>query len=127
VVRSWLFAAKIGELQKIDHDGEVLAIGTLLHDITLNNRFNGLRRFEVEGADLARNFASERGLTHARAQLMRRWSMLDVFGLALAIFLVEGDYLMKTEVRWGALFIVTLLALQKAFQLALDRTLSRST
>jgi HD superfamily phosphodiesterase len=70
VVRSWLFAAKIGELQKIDHDAEVLAVGTLLHDITLNNRFNGPRRFEVEGADLARSFASQRGLTYARAQLI---------------------------------------------------------
>jgi paraquat-inducible protein A len=64
-------------------------------------------------------------LSHARARLMRRWSMLDVFGLALAIFLVEGDYLMQTEVRWGALFLVALLALQKAFQFALDRALTR--
>src|SRR3569832_2218669 len=70
VVRSWLFAARIGELQGIEHDAEVLAVGTLLHDITLNNRFNGPRRFEVEGADLARSFASERGLPRARAQLI---------------------------------------------------------
>ncbi len=66
-------------------------------------------------------------LSHAHARLMRRWSMLDVFGLALAIFLVEGDYLMKTEVRWGALCLVALLALQTAFQLALDRTLTRTS
>ncbi|MDF3056687.1 MAG: hypothetical protein K0R17_902 [Rariglobus sp.] len=64
-------------------------------------------------------------LSHAHAKLMRRWSMLDVFGLALAIFLVEGEYLMKTEVRWGALFLVALLGLQKAFQFALDRALTR--
>jgi hypothetical protein len=70
VVRSWLFAAKIGELQKIEHDAEVLAVGTLLHDITLNDRFAGPRRFEVEGADLARTFASERGLSESRAQLI---------------------------------------------------------
>ncbi|MFH1499475.1 MAG: paraquat-inducible protein A, partial [Verrucomicrobiota bacterium] len=50
----------------------------------------------------------------ARLRLLNRWSMLDVFGLALAIFAVEGEYLMKTEVRWGALFLVALLALQKA-------------
>jgi len=70
VVRSWLFAARIGGLQKIEHDAEVLAVGTLLHDITLNNRFAGPRRFEVEGADLARSFATERGLTGRRAQLI---------------------------------------------------------
>src|SRR3954463_2914477 len=62
VVRSWLFAARIGELQGIAHDAEVLAVGTLLHDITLNKHFAGPRRFEVEGADLARTFATERGL-----------------------------------------------------------------
>ena len=70
VVRSWLFAARIGELQKIEHDAEVLAVGTLLHDITLNNRFSGPRRFEVEAADLARTFANECGLGERRAQLI---------------------------------------------------------
>jgi hypothetical protein len=70
VVRSWLFAARIGELQGIEHDAEVLAIGTLLHDITLNTHFAGPRRFEVEGADLARTFARERGLVERRAQLI---------------------------------------------------------
>jgi hypothetical protein len=70
VVRSWLFAARIAELQGIEHDGEVLAIGTLLHDITLNKHFAGPRRFEVEGADLARTFATERGLGERRAQLI---------------------------------------------------------
>jgi hypothetical protein len=70
VVRSWLFAARIGQLQKLDHDAEVVALGTLLHDITLNERFEGPRRFEVEGADLARVFARQGGLDERRAQLI---------------------------------------------------------
>jgi hypothetical protein len=70
VVRSWLFAERIGQLQRIDHDAEVLAIGTLLHDITLNERFAGPRRFEVEAADLARDFATEAGIDERRAQLI---------------------------------------------------------
>jgi uncharacterized paraquat-inducible protein A len=59
----------------------------------------------------------------ARRQMIiaRHWSMLDVFGLALAIFLVEGEYLMKTEVRWGALFLVALVALERVAQAALNR------
>ena len=68
VVRSWLFAARLGQLKSIDHDEEVVAIGTLLHDITLNERFSGPRRFEVEGADLARKFAIDGGLDENRAQ-----------------------------------------------------------
>lgn len=58
---------------------------------------------------------------HWQMMIARRWSMLDVFGLALAIFLVEGEYLMKTEVRWGALFLVVLVALQAIAQAALNR------
>ena len=61
-----------------------------------------------------------------RRQAYARWSMLDVFGLALGIFLVEGDYLMKTEVRWGALLLVGSLALKQAFDWALDRAAARS-
>jgi hypothetical protein len=49
VVRSWLFAARIGQLQNIEHDAEVVAVGTLLHDITLNNAFVGPRRFIPSG------------------------------------------------------------------------------
>ena len=60
--------------------------------------------------------AQRRGEPTARAwrQLMswRRWSMLDVFGLALAVFLVEGEELMHTEVRWGALFLVAMIAVR---------------
>ncbi|MGX9176635.1 hypothetical protein [Mesorhizobium sp. BHbdii] len=70
VVRCWLFATRIGQLRNIDHDAEVVAVGTLLHDITLNERFNGPRRFEVEGADLARIFARQAGVDERRAQLI---------------------------------------------------------
>ncbi|CDM61685.1 hypothetical protein LPU83_pLPU83d_0314 (plasmid) [Rhizobium favelukesii] len=41
VIRSWLFAARLGQIQSIEHDAEVVAVGTVLHDITLNERFNG--------------------------------------------------------------------------------------
>jgi len=70
VVRSWLFAARLGQLRNVEHDEEVLAVGTLLHDVTLNERFDGPRRFEVEGADLARTFARESGVDERRAQLI---------------------------------------------------------
>jgi hypothetical protein len=70
VVRSWLFAARLGQIQNIDHDAEVVAVGTLLHDIMLNERFEGPRRFEVEGADLARTFARQSGVDDRRAQLI---------------------------------------------------------
>jgi hypothetical protein len=70
VMRSWLFAIRIGEIQQVEHDPEVLAVGTLLHDLTLNEDFAGPRRFEVEAADLARSFARGCGFGERHAQLV---------------------------------------------------------
>jgi hypothetical protein len=69
-VRSWLFAVRLGQLQGIAHDAEVVAVGTLLHDLGLTNSFTGQKRFEIEGADAARAFAREQGLDDARVQLI---------------------------------------------------------
>ena len=69
-MRSWLFAVRLGQLQQIEHDAEVVALGTLLHDITLNERFVGPRRFEIEAADLARDFGRSAGLDEGRAELV---------------------------------------------------------
>ena len=69
-VRSWLFAARLGQLQGIDHDAEVVAVAGLLHDIGLTDNFTGPRRFEIEGADAARAFAREQGLDERRGQLI---------------------------------------------------------
>src|ERR1041384_7126628 len=52
-VRSWLFAAKIGHLKGIDYDPEVVAVGTILHDIGLTAGVSGPNRFEVNGAAAA--------------------------------------------------------------------------
>jgi hypothetical protein len=69
-VRSWLFAVRLGQLQGIAHDEEVVAVGTLLHDLGLTNSFTGQKRFEIEGADAARAFAREQGVDDARVQLI---------------------------------------------------------
>ncbi len=48
VVRSWLFAERIGQLQGVAHDAEVVAVGSLLHDLGLTKSFTGPLRFEGE-------------------------------------------------------------------------------
>ena len=70
VVRSWLFAVRLGQLRNVPHDAEVIAVGTLLHDLGLTSGFTGPRRFEVEGADAARAFAREQGIDERRVQLI---------------------------------------------------------
>jgi hypothetical protein len=69
-VRSWLFAVRLGQLQGVPHDPEVVAVGTLLHDLGLTPSFMGPKRFEIEGADAARAFAREQGLDDRRLQLI---------------------------------------------------------
>jgi hypothetical protein len=69
-VRSWLFAVRLGQLQGGAYDAEVVAIGSLLHDLGLTAGFMGPRRFEIEGADAARTFAKEHGLAEDRARLI---------------------------------------------------------
>lgn len=69
-VRSWLFAVRLGQLQDIRCDAEVVAVGTLLHDLGLTAGGTGPRRFEIEGADAAREFAREEGLDERRVRLV---------------------------------------------------------
>ena len=73
-MRSWLFSAKIGQLKGIDCDPEVVAIGTILHDIGLATGVSGPNRFEVNGAAAARSFVTARGFSSRRAQLM--WDLV---------------------------------------------------
>jgi hypothetical protein len=73
-VRSWLFAAKIGHVKGIDYDPEVVAVGTILHDIGLTAGVSGANRFEVNGAAAAMSFISGRGLSDRRAQLI--WDLV---------------------------------------------------
>ena len=73
-MRSWLFAAKISELKGIDCDMEIVAVGTILHDIGLASGVSGSNRFEVNGADAAVSFVKERGFSNRRAQLI--WDLV---------------------------------------------------
>jgi paraquat-inducible protein A len=61
----------------------------------------------------------------ARVNLLRRWSMLDVFGLALGVFLIEGKTMMTTEVSYGALLLVLGLGCQSLIHSAIDYRLAR--
>jgi hypothetical protein len=101
-VRSWLFAVRLGQLQGITHDAEVLAVGTLLHDIGLTNTFTGPRRFEIEGADAARAFAREEGLDDRRVQLI--WDTVALNSTPSIALYKEADVALCTAgigLDWG--------------------------
>ena len=73
-MRSWLFAEAIGRIRGIEYDHEVVAIGTMLHDIGLTAGVTGPNRFEVNGADAALSFIKGKGLSDRRAQLI--WDLV---------------------------------------------------
>src|SRR5262245_40408148 len=73
-MRSWLFAEAIGRIKGVDYDREVVAIGTILHDIGLTASVSGPNRFEVDGADAARSFIRGKGFSDRRAQLV--WDLV---------------------------------------------------
>ena len=73
-MRSWLFAETIGRIRGNDYDHEVVAIGTILHDIGLASSVSGPNRFEVNGADAALSFIKGEGLSPRRAQLI--WDLI---------------------------------------------------
>ena len=70
VMRSWLFAELLAQRKQTAHDGEVLAVTVILHDLGLAQGFDGPLRFEVEGANAARDFARNEGIDDRRAQLI---------------------------------------------------------
>jgi len=73
-MRSWLFAETIGRVKGIAYDREVVAVGTVLHDIGLTASVLGSNRFEVNGADAAVSFIKGRGLSDRRVQLV--WDLV---------------------------------------------------
>ena len=73
-MRSWLFAEAMGRMKRLDYDHEVVAIGTILHDIGLTASVSGPNRFEVNGAAAAVAFIKGQGFSDRRAQLI--WDLV---------------------------------------------------
>jgi hypothetical protein len=73
-IRSWLFAEAVGRAKGIVFDHDVVAVGTLLHDIGLTASVSGPHRFEVNGANVALMFLKGKGLSDRRAQLI--WDLV---------------------------------------------------
>lgn len=68
-VRTYLFGSMVGRRAGIEHDSELLYVAAVLHDLALVSPYDASgHRFEVAGADAARNFVLERGLSERQAE-----------------------------------------------------------
>ncbi|GAA1945111.1 HD domain-containing protein [Amycolatopsis minnesotensis] len=67
--RVFLFGSLKGRRRGLEPDPELLYVGALFHDLGLTERYRRTdQRFEVDGADLARDFLLAHGRTEAEAR-----------------------------------------------------------
>ena len=70
-VRVYVFGAIKGIRQKLTFDSELLYIAALFHDLGLVDHYHTeTKRFEVDGADAAREFLKGRGIAEPKADLV---------------------------------------------------------
>jgi hypothetical protein len=133
-MRSWLFAEALAQLKHASYDREVLAVATVLHDLGLASAFDGPLRFEVEGANAARAFASEQGVDERRAQLI--WDGVALNSTPSIALHKEGEVALCTAgigLDWGgwgyeALSKAQMAAILDAFpRLEMKREFTRAT
>jgi hypothetical protein len=102
VMRSWLFAVILAQVNQSEHDREVLAVTTILHDLGLVKAFDGPLRFEVEGANAARAFARKEGIDDRRGQLI--WDGVALNSTPSIAFYKETEVALSTAgigLDWG--------------------------
>jgi HD domain len=70
-VRVFLFGAIKGIRQNLKFDSELLYVAALFHDLGLVHPYHSeTKRFEVDGADAAREFLKSRGIPEPKADLV---------------------------------------------------------
>ena len=69
VMRSCVYAECLGRQRKQPYDRELLYVATILHDLGLTSLAPMQERFEVEGADLAKEFLARQGMSEAALEL----------------------------------------------------------
>lgn len=62
--RVFLFASLRGQAQQLDYDPELVYIGAMFHDLGLTDKYRTTdQRFEIDAANVARDFLTEHGVT----------------------------------------------------------------
>jgi len=70
-VRVFLFGAMKGIRKNLKFDSELLYVAALFHDLGLVDAYHTeTKRFEVDGADAAREFLKSRGIPELKADLV---------------------------------------------------------
>jgi hypothetical protein len=82
-VRTFLFGALMSQLHGVQYDAEVAFIAAALHDLGLIERYSSKDEpFEIDGADAAKRFLSQRGFANARIEII--WDAIAMHTSALS-------------------------------------------
>ena len=68
--RSFVFAVAIGHHQRATFDPELLYLAAMMHDLGLTDALRGPEPFETRGANAARDFCLDNGISNERAELV---------------------------------------------------------
>jgi len=82
--RTFLFGALIGNASNLKFDSEILYLACILHDLGLTERFAGPLSFEIQGAQAARAFLTDNGLSNDQANTV--WDGIAMHPFAMASF-----------------------------------------
>ena len=69
VLRSALYADWLGQRRRLAYDRELLCVSTLLHDLGLSALAPVKARFEIEGADAAKEFLVQQGMSERAVEI----------------------------------------------------------
>ena len=69
-MRSAVFADLIGRERGVKYDREVLWVSAVLHDLGLTKIAPVEARFEIEGADLAKEFLAKKGMSERHVEIV---------------------------------------------------------
>jgi len=70
-LRAYVFASLNGEYKKVTYDPELLYVSSVFHDLGLTPHYSSPdKRFEVDGADAARDFLKSHGVSQQVLQLV---------------------------------------------------------
>ena len=74
VMRSAIYADRLGRQRNMVFDRELLCVSAVLHDLGLTDEVPVQERFEIEGADAASRFLEEQGM--AKEKLRTVWDAI---------------------------------------------------
>ena len=84
VLRTYLFGELLGRARKLKFDSELFFLGAVFHDLGQTERFMGQQRFEVDGADAAAEFLTDKGVPKESIEVV--W---DAVALHTSVGIVE--------------------------------------